>query len=237
MCQQIWNQSVYSDANLIKEKNMKSFIAASMAAAVLISGAVLWAKPGAIKDTVKEPSKAPAKAEKEGVPVSPLDFKLRTIDGKEMDLARLKGKPVLLVNVASKCGLTPQYKALEALYEKYKGQGLVVVGIPANNFGKQEPGTESEIKEFCTKNYGVTFPMASKISVLGEDQHPLYKFLTQKETAGDFAGDIEWNFAKFLIDRNGNIMARFASKTAPDSPQVVGAVEKALAAEATASAK
>lgn len=215
---------------------MKSMIAASVVA-VLISGAALWARPGAIKDTIKEPTKAPARAEKKGTPVSPLDFKLKTIDGKEMDLAQFKGKPVLLVNVASKCGLTPQYKALEALYEKYESQGLVIVGIPANNFGKQEPGTESEIKAFCTKNYGVTFPMASKISVLGEDQHPLYKFLTQKETARDFAGDIEWNFAKFLIDRNGNIMARFASKTTPDSPQVIAAVEKALAAEATASAK
>ena len=214
---------------------MKTLLSA-VAVAVLISGAVLWAKPGDVKDVVKDPSRAPAKPDKDN-PVSPLDFKLKTIDGKDMDLAQFKGKPVLLVNVASKCGLTPQYKALEALYEKYKDQGLVVVGIPANNFGKQEPGTEAEIKEFCTSKYNVTFPMTSKISVKGDDQHPLYKFLTQKETASDFAGDIEWNFAKFLVDRNGNVMARFSSRTTPDAPQVTGAIEKAIAAEATASAK
>ena len=211
----------------------------TFAAAVLGLSATAWlaAKPGDVKDTVKDPSPAPAKAEKEGQPVSPLQFKLKDIDGKDLDLAQYKGKPVLLVNVASKCGLTKQYTALEALYEKYKDQGLVVVGIPANNFNGQEPGTEAEIKAFCTGKYNVTFPMTSKISVKGEDQHPLYKFLTSKETNGDFAGDIEWNFAKFLVDRNGNVMARFASKTTPDDPKVTGAVEKALAAETATAAK
>ena len=211
----------------------------TFAAAVLGLSATAWlsAKPGDIKDTVKDPSPAPAKAEKEGQPVSPLQFKLKDIDGKDLDLAQYKGKPVLLVNVASRCGLTKQYAALQALHEKYKDQGLVVVGIPANNFNGQEPGTEAEIKAFCTGKYNVTFPMTSKISVKGEDQHPLYKFLTSKETNGDFAGDIEWNFAKFLVDRNGNVMARFASKTTPDDPKVTGAVEKALAAETATAAK
>jgi glutathione peroxidase len=185
---------------------------------------------------VKDPSSAPAKADKDGKPVSPLDFKLKTIDGKDLDLAQYKGKAVLLVNVASKCGLTPQYKALEAVYEKYKDQGFVIVGFPANNFGGQEPGTEAQIKEFCSSKYNVTFPMTSKISVKGDDQHGLYKFLTHKDTNGDFAGDIEWNFAKFLVDRNGNVMARFASKTKPDDAQVTAAIEKALAAKAAATA-
>ena len=211
----------------------------TFAAAVLGLSATAWlaAKPGDVKDTIKDPSSAPAKAEKDGQPVSPLQFKLKDIDGKDLDLSQYKGKPVLLVNVASKCGLTKQYTALQALYEKYKDQGLVVVGIPANNFNGQEPGTEAEIKAFCTGKYNVTFPMTSKISVKGEDQHPLYTFLTSKDTNGDFAGDIEWNFAKFLVDRNGNVMARFASKTTPDDPKVTGAVEKALAAETATAAK
>jgi glutathione peroxidase len=205
--------------------------------AVGAAAAYLWAKPGDIKDTVKDPSTAPAKAGKEG-PVSPLDYKLKTIDGEEMDLSQFKGKPVLLVNVASKCGLTKQYTALQALYEKYKDQGLVVLGIPANNFGGQEPGTEAEIKEFCSSKYNVTFPLTGKISVKGDDKHPLYKFLTEGKTAEEFGGDIEWNFAKFLVDRNGNVMARFSSRTTPDDPALTAAVEKALAAEAaTASAK
>ena len=217
---------------------MKTKLTAALAAIVAISGAVLcWAKPGDAKDVIKDPSSAPAKPDKDNNPVSPLDFKLKTIDGQDMDLAQFKGKPVLLVNVASKCGLTKQYTALEALYEKYKDQGLVVVGIPANNFGGQEPGTEAEIKQFCTSKYNVTFPMTSKISVKGDDKHPLYKFLTEGKVSEEFGGDIEWNFAKFLVDRNGNVMARFSSRTTPDDPKVTAAIEKAIAAEATASAK
>ena len=137
---------------------------------------------------------------------------------------------MLLVNVASKCGLTPQYKALESTYEKYREKGFVVIGFPANNFMGQEPGTDAEIKQFCTTKYNVTFPLMSKISVKGDDKHPLYKFLTEGKAGEDFAGDIEWNFAKFLVDRNGNVMARFGSRTTPDSPQVSEAIEKALAA-------
>src|SRR5216110_244455 len=154
------------------------------------------------------------------------DFTLNSIDGQPAPLAAYRGKVVLLVNVASRCGFTPQYTALESTYEKYKDQGFVIVGFPANNFGGQEPGTNEEIKQFCTAKYNVTFPMMSKISVKGDDKAPLYKFLTEGKAGEDFAGDIEWNFAKFLVDRNGNVMARFASKTTPDSPQLTGAVEK-----------
>lgn len=212
-------------------------LATTVAGVFAVAAVALLAKPGDVADKVKDPSTAPPKAEQEGEPVSPLDFKLKSIDGQEMDLAQFKGKPVLLVNVASQCGLTKQYAALQAVHEKYKDQGLVVVGIPANNFGGQEPGTEAEIKEFCTANYKVTFPMTAKISVAGDDQHALYKFLTEEKTAQEFAGGIEWNFAKFLVDRNGNLMARFASGTTPDDAKVTGAIEKALAAETATATK
>jgi glutathione peroxidase len=179
-------------------------------------------------DTVKDPS-APA-SDKADAKASPLDFKMKDIDGKEVNLADYKGKVVMLVNVASKCGFTPQYKALESTYEKYKDQGFVIIGFPANNFHAQEPGSDADIKKFCTDKYNVTFPVMSKISVKGEDKAPIYKFLTESPTAGDFAGDISWNFNKFLVDRNGQVFARFASPTKPDDAQVTGAIEKALAA-------
>ena len=180
-------------------------------------------------DTVKDPS-APA-ADKADAKPSPLDFKMKDIDGKDVNLADYKGKVVMLINVASKCGFTKQYTGLEKLYEKYKDQGFVIIGFPANNFGGQEPGSNEEIKQFCTGKYNVTFPMMSKISVKGDDKAPLYKFLTESPTAGDFAGDIGWNFTKFLVDRNGQVFARFASKTTPEDPQLTGAVEKALEAK------
>ena len=211
---------------------MRSLLAVAAVAVVAGVGAVVLARPGDVKDTVKEPSKVAAPTHG-----SPLDFTVKTIDGKEQKLSDYKGKVVLMVNVASKCGLTPQYTALESLYEKYKDQGFVIVGFPANNFGSQEPGTNEEIKQFCTSKYNVTFPMMSKISVKGDEKHPLYKFLTEGKAGEDFAGDIEWNFAKFLVDRNGNVMARFASKTTPDSPQLTAAVEKALAAGASKQAR
>ncbi len=160
---------------------------------------------------------------------SPLDFEMRTIDGELQSLSQYKGDVVLIVNVASKCGNTPQYEALQALYSKYKDRGFVVLGFPANNFGGQEPGTDAEIKEFCTATYGVTFPMFSKISVIGEDQHPLYAFLTSSSSDPEFAGDIKWNFTKFLIGRNGQVIARFHYKTKPDSEEVIKAIEDALA--------
>jgi len=155
------------------------------------------------------------------------DFTLPNIDGKPMPLAEFKGKVVLMVNVASQCGYTPQYTALEALYEKYKTQGFVIVGFPANNFGAQEPGTNEEIKTFCTRKYSVTFPMYSKVSVKGDDQTPLYHYLTT-ETSASTTGDIKWNFTKFLVDRQGKVVQRFESKVTPDSPEVVSAVEKLL---------
>jgi glutathione peroxidase len=158
-----------------------------------------------------------------------LDFKMRDIDGKDVKLSKYKGNVLLMVNVASKCGYTPQYEGLQATYEKYKDKGFYVLGFPANNFGAQEPGTEAEIKEFCTSKYHVTFPMFAKISVKGDDQDALYKFLTSKETDPGFAGDITWNFNKFLVDRKGNVVARFSSKETPDSPAVTAAIEKYLA--------
>jgi len=155
-------------------------------------------------------------------------FKMKDIDGKDVKLKKYKGDVLLVVNVASKCGYTPQYEGLEAVYEKYKTQGFEILGFPANNFGSQEPGTNTEIKEFCTSKYKVTFPMFAKISVKGDDIDPLYKFLTSKETNTDFAGDISWNFNKFLVDRNGNIVARFSSKDTPQSDKVTQANEKSL---------
>ena len=200
---------------------VRSLFVAAVAAAVGVSA---LGRPGDIKDTVKEPTKMEAEAG------GALDYSVKTIDGQDKKLSDYKGRVVLLVNVASKCGLTPQYKALESTYEKYREKGFVVIGFPANNFMGQEPGTNAEIKEFCTTKYNVTFPLMSKISVKGDDKHPLYKFLTEGKAGEDFAGDIEWNFAKFLVDRNGNVMARFGSRTTPDSPQVSEAIEKALAA-------
>lgn len=159
------------------------------------------------------------------------DFTMKDIDGKDVKLDAYKGKVVMIVNTASKCGYTPQYEGLQALYDKYKEKGLVILGFPANNFMGQEPGTEAEIKEFCTLKYKVTFPMFAKISVKGEDQHPLYNFLTNKATNPDFAGDISWNFNKFVIDRTGKVVARFGSKDTPEGEAIVAAVEKYLAAK------
>jgi glutathione peroxidase len=156
------------------------------------------------------------------------DFTMRSIDGHDVSLKSYNGKVVLLVNVASRCGFTPQYAGLEALYEKYKDRGLVIVGVPANNFMAQEPGTDEEIKKFCSNKYNVTFPMMSKVSVLGDDKTPLYVYLTGKDTDPQFAGDIKWNFTKFLFDRNGNPVARFEPNVTPDSPQVTAAIESAL---------
>ena len=157
------------------------------------------------------------------------DFTIKSIDGQPVPLSSYSGKVVLVVNVASKCGFTPQYAGLEAVYEKYKDKGLVIVGVPANNFMQQEPGTNDEIKKFCSNKYNVTFPMMSKVSVLGDDKAPLYTFLTGKDTDPQYAGDIKWNFTKFLFDRSGKPVARFEPATTPDSPEVTAAIEAALA--------
>ena len=155
-------------------------------------------------------------------------FSLKDIDHKLTSLSQYKGKVVLVVNVASRCGFTPQYEGLQKLYLKYKDQGLVILGFPANNFLSQEPGTDEEIKTFCSAKYNVTFPIFSKISVKGDDIHPLYKFLTSKQTNPEFGGDIKWNFSKFLLDKTGKIIARFEPAVKPESDTVVQAIEKAL---------
>jgi len=166
------------------------------------------------------------KADKKVPPV--LNYKMRGLDGKFIDLAQFQGKVVLFVNVASKCGYTPQYKGLQKLYDQYKKDGLVIVGVPANEFGKQEPGSDAQIAEFCTKEYGVTFPMLSKVVVKGGGITPLYQYLTSKDTDPKFAGDIKWNFTKFLINRKGEIVNRFEPRVRPDSKEVISAIETEL---------
>lgn len=162
-------------------------------------------------------------------PSSSLEFQVQDIDGKPVDLSKYKGEVILIVNTASQCGLTPQYKGLEAVYEKYKKQGFEVLGFPANEFGMQEPGTNSEIKTFCSTKYNVSFPMFSKIVVKGEGIHPLYQFLTSKDTNPKFAGAISWNFTKFLVNRKGEVIARFEPRVTPESETVTKAIETALA--------
>lgn len=154
------------------------------------------------------------------------DFTVKTIDGKDFNMSELKGKKVLVVNVASKCGFTPQYKQLEELYEKYGKDNFTIIGFPANNFLWQEPGTDDEIKEFCTLNYGVTFPMMAKISVKGKNMAPLYKWLTQKEENGKEDASVKWNFQKFMIDENGNWAGVVGSSTSPMSEEIVSWIEK-----------
>jgi glutathione peroxidase len=157
-----------------------------------------------------------------------LDFTMSQLDGKSVPLAAFKGKVMLVVNVASQCGYTYQYEGLEKLYEKYKAQGFVIAGFPANNFGGQEPGTNEEIGAFCKSKYGVTFPMFSKISVKGADKAPLYQFLTGKDANSKTAGEIQWNFTKFLVDRNGKVIQRFEPPVEPLSSELEAAVEAAL---------
>ena len=156
------------------------------------------------------------------------EFTMKSIDGDPVSLKSYSGKVVMLVNVASKCGFTPQYSGLESLYEKYRDRGFVIIGIPANNFAQQEPGTNEEIKTFCTRKYNVSFPMMAKVSVLGEDETPLYRFLTDKTANPQVGGDIKWNFTKFLFDRSGKPVTRFEPAVKPDSPEVQAAIESAL---------
>ncbi len=150
------------------------------------------------------------------------EFTMKSIDGQDTPLANWKGKVMLFVNVASQCGYTPQYKGLEELYRKYKDRGFVVVGVPANNFGSQEPGSNEEIKQFCTRNYSVTFPMMAKVSVKGSDTAPLYQYLQQA------AGDVRWNFTKFLVGKDGKVIQKFDSGIAPESAELTKAIEQAL---------
>jgi glutathione peroxidase len=162
-------------------------------------------------------------------PASVLDVPVKDIDGQGVNLSKYKGEVLLIVNTASRCGYTPQYDGLEAIYGKYKDRGFKVLAFPANEFLKQEPGTNAEIKSFCSSKYSVTFPLFAKIVVKGEGIHPLYQFLTSPETDPKFAGPIPWNFAKFLVDRKGEVIARFQPADEPDSDKVTGAIEKALA--------
>lgn len=156
-----------------------------------------------------------------------LGFTMLDIEGKARSLEEFRGKVVLIVNVASECGLTPQYEQLQALYETYEPKGLVILGFPANNFGEQEPGTEEQIHAFCTGRYGVSFPMFSKISVVGDDQHPLYAKLSK--ALGEKGGEPDWNFTKYLVDREGRVVERVAPKTKPNDPDVIATIEELLA--------
>jgi glutathione peroxidase len=183
-----------------------------------LTAALAWA-PLAIVSAEDRPKK----------PASVLDFRAKDIDGKDVDLARFRGKVLLIVNTASQCGYTPQYKDLEAIYEKYKAQGFEVLAFPANEFGCQEPGTDEQIKEFCSTNYKVSFPLFSKIVVGGKQIHPLYEFLTSSTTNPKFAGQIPWNFTKFLVNRKGEVIDRFQPEDSPSAAKVTGAIEKALA--------
>src|SRR5258707_544041 len=175
-------------------------------------------------------SRSFAKAEEKGDKKVPavLNLKMKSLDGKDVDLSKYEGNVVLIVNLASQCGYTPQYEALENLHEKYGSGGLAILGVPANDFGKQEPGTNEEIAKFCSSKYNVKFDMLAKVTVKGEEKCALYKYLTSKQTDPKFAGEIKWNFTKFLIGRNGEIVARFESKVKPESPEVTKAIEAEL---------
>ena len=156
------------------------------------------------------------------------DIHAKTIDGTDTALRAYAGKTLLVVNVASQCGLTPQYEGLQTLYDQYRSRGLEVLGFPCNQFGAQEPGSEAQIKTFCETRFGVTFPMFAKLDVNGAGRHPLYAFLTEQPTQPDGSGDIQWNFAKFLIDRSGRVVARFSPTVAPAAPELTAAIEKVL---------
>lgn len=186
-------------------------------------------KPEAKPENKPEGKPADKQAEQPAEKVDPyvLAFKMKDIDGKEKNLEDYKGSVILMVNVASKCGYTSQYKGLEKLYQDKKDKGLVIIGFPANNFGNQEPGTEADIKKFCTTEYSVTFPMFSKISVKGDDQHPLYKKLAAQPAP--VGGDPKWNFTKFLVDRSGNVVARFDTRTAPADTELNRQIDELLA--------
>ena len=170
---------------------------------------------------------SPAKQEKKVSPA--LNFKMNSLAGKPVDLKGYQGKVVLIVNVASECGLTPQYEALQALHESLGPKGLVVLGVPCNQFGGQEPGTAEQISKFCQENYGVTFQLLEKVDVNGDKACPLYQYLTSLDTKPKGSGKIGWNFEKFLLDRKGNVVARFEPRTEPDSDQIVQAIKAELA--------
>ncbi len=189
-----------------------------------IAGASIVAEPSA-------PSASNNPTTEESPVSTPLQFVMKNIEGQDVDLASFRGRVVLIVNVASKCGFTKQYAGLQKLYEEKGEAGLVILGFPTNDFGGQEPGSDEEIRAFCSDRYNVTFPMFSKIAVKGESKAPLYRFLTEEATAREFAGEIGWNFTKFVVDRSGKLVGRFPSNVAPDSPELKGLIDRALAAQ------
>ncbi len=217
---------------------MRNRIFAAMVALALAAGCSSNESPGPRTDSGPAPappgpvagdSQPPAPQPPDSPAPPVLNFTMNSLAGEPVDLARYRGKVVLIVNTASKCGHTPQYKDLQALHETYGPKGLAVLGFPANEFGRQEPGTDAEIAAFCTQNYGVTFDMFSKVVVKGPGQCELYKFLTSPQTNEPFAGPITWNFEKFLVGRSGQVVARFAPKVKPQSPEVLAAIESELA--------
>ncbi len=174
---------------------------------------------------------APAAADEKGAKNVPaaLNFTMKSLDGKDVDLSRYQGKVVLFVNVASECGYTPQYRGMQALHDKFAKDGLAIIGVPANDFGRQEPGSNEEIASFCQKNYGVKFDMLAKVPVVGANQVPLYKHLTSRETDPKFAGPVKWNFTKFLLSRKGEIVGRFEPDVEPESKELTNAIQAELA--------
>jgi len=192
-----------------------------LAAHLAILGILAFSQPVSAEDQ--------ATGKPAGKTSAALKFKVQSLEGKEVDLAQYQGKVVLVVNVASKCGLTPQYEALESLYEKYNGQGLVILGFPCNQFRGQEPGGAEEIRKFCTTNYKVTFPLMAKVEVNGPAACDLYKYLKALDAKPKGVGDISWNFEKFVIGRDGKVVARFQPRTTPDAAEVISVIEKELA--------
>lgn len=193
---------------------MKTFLVSLISVSIIISAC------SAMNNTPKDST------ESASVQVKSLhDFKVADIDGNEFDLATLKGKKVMVVNTASKCGLTPQYEQLQKVYESYKDSNFVIIGFPANNFMGQEPGSNDEIESFCQKNYGVTFPMMGKISVKGSDQHEVYKFLTQKSQNGLEDNEVQWNFQKYLVDENGKLVRVISPRILPDDASIISWIE------------
>jgi glutathione peroxidase len=195
----------------------------SLSVAMVALGVLIMNQVATAEEAKKDDAKAKADAKA-------LDHEMKTIQGKKVNLAeKYKGKVVMVVNVASECGYTKQYEQLQAMHEKYAKKGLSIVGVPCNQFGGQEPGTEKEIVEFCKSKFGVEFDMMAKVDVNGDKATPLYKYLTAKKTDPKFAGDIKWNFEKFVFDREGNVVARFNSAAKPDSKEVVQVIETELA--------
>jgi glutathione peroxidase len=209
-------------------------------AGVVALGSLAFAQDKDEPQKPAEPAKVPAKSQEKSEDTKPvtaetaksvLDFTMKDIDGNDVPLSKYKGKTLLIVNVASKCGMTPQYEQLEMLHEKYGAKGLNVLAFPANNFGGQEPGTNEEIKSFCKTKYSVGFDLFSKVSVKGDDSCELYKFLTSKEKNGKLGGEVKWNFTKFLVDRDGKLIQRFEPRVKPDADEVTSAIETTLEAK------